>query len=465
MRYQFIDREMELNILEKEYRSKGTRLVIVYGRRRIGKTFLLNKFASNKKHLFYIAIESSKNIIYRDISNKISTLLGKPIGLLENIEQALELLTREFKDRFLVVLDEFQYIVEADPETPSRLQRFIDLNPNTNLVIVLSGSAVSFFEKQLLGYKSPLFGRRTASIQLKPLRFLDTWRFYEKYSALEALKAYAAFGPTPAYARYVNDDLDVFSNILDNILRPGSYLYDEALNFMRQEFREPSTYVAIINGVVDGYTRPVELANIARITSKTITKYIEVLEKLFIIERVYSLGRRRGNVQIEVIDPYFYFWFKYVKPYMNQLESGDEERVLEIVEKTYNEYLARIVETLVRRELLLDAISLNLINAETGRVGKWWYKGEEIDVVITGRNMCLFAEVKWSGMSKQEALREARILEAKASRTGLQKSVNKYAVVARRIEGIRKPVEEKQQYVLVDLLRLLETLKQKHTMS
>ncbi len=465
MRYRFINRLRELEILEKEYKSSGTRLVIVYGRRRIGKTFLLNYFVRNKRHLFYIAIESSKNMIYRDLSEKISALTGKPVGLLENIEQVLELIWKEFNERFVVILDEFQYLVEADPEAPSRIQRFIDLNPNTSLMIVLSGSAVSFFEKKLLGYKSPLFGRRTASIVLKPLSFLDVWDFYPRYNAINAIRAYAAFGPTPAYAKYVNDNLDVFSNILDHILRPGSYLYDEALNFMRQEFREPSTYIAIIDGVVKGYTRPIELADIARISSKTISKYIEILEKLHIIERVYSLGRKRGNVQVEIIDPYFYFWFKYVKPNITQLEGGNEEKVLEEIKKDYDTYLASIIELLVRREILPTLISLGIIKVELGRIGKWWYKGEEIDAIVIGKTTSLFVEVKWSNIDVKEAYNIARLLEEKANRTGLQKSMNKYAVISKNISDLIKPVEIHNQYVLVDLTRLLEFLKRNRTLS
>ncbi len=465
MRYRFINRLRELEILEREYKSRGTRLVIVYGRRRVGKTFLLNYFTRDKKHLFYIAIESSKNILYRDLSERISTLTGKPVGLFDNIEQVLEFILREFDEKFVVVLDEFQYIVEADPEAPSRIQRFIDLNPDTGLMIILSGSAVSFFEKRLLGYKSPLFGRRTASIVLKPLSFLDTWGFYPRYNAVDAIRAYAAFGPTPAYAKYVNDNVNVFSNILENILRPGSYLYDEALNFMRQEFREPSTYISIIEGVVKGYTRPVEIADIARVSSKTITKYIEVLEKLYIIERVYSLGKKRGNVELEVIDPYFSFWFKYIKPNITQLEGGGEEKVLDEIKKSYNTYLARIVESLVRREILSVMISWGLIKVEPGRIGKWWYKGEEIDAIVVGETTCLFAEVKWSSIDTREAFRLAKLLEEKASHTGLQKSINKYAIIAREIGDSMNPVETRNQYVLVDLTRLLEFLKQKHTLS
>ncbi len=465
MRYRFIDRRRELEVLEREYNSSGTRLIIVYGRRRIGKTFLLKHFVRNKDHLFYIAVESSKNIIYKELSGKIKSLLAKPVGLLENIDEVLELLRREYHGRFIIVLDEFQYIVEADPEAPSRIQRFIDLNPDTSLIIVLSGSAVSFFEKQLLGYKSPLFGRRTASILLKPMRFTDVWGFYEKYSPLEALQAYAAFGPTPAYARYINDRLSVFENILNNILRPGSYLYDEALDFMRQEFREPSTYIAIIDSIVNGYTRPAEIASIARVSSKTISKYIEILEKLYILERVYSLGRKRGSVQVEVVDPYFYFWFKYVKPNMSILEGGGEEQVLETIRKTYNEYMAGIIESLIRREILQQMIAQGILRVESGKIGKWWYKGEEIDVVVTSSSQSLFVEVKWSTLDKEEALSTARRLEEKASRTGLQKSINKYMVIARRVEDQRKPVEEYKQYIIVDLLRVLEILKQNHTLS
>ncbi len=458
MRYRFVDRSLELEILDREYRSTGLRLVVVYGRRRVGKTYLLNYFSRDKNRVFFIAIETSKSILYRELSKAVSQWLGKPIGTLDNLEDVLDLIRREARDRVVVVLDEFQYLVEADPEAVSRLQRFIDTHPDANLMIVICGSAVSFFEKELLGYRSPLFGRRTASIKLKPMRFLDVWNFYPRYNALEAIYAYSAFGGTPAYAQHVDDTVDVFTNIAHKILSRGSYLYDEALNFFRQEVREPSTYIAILSAIAHGYTRPSEVASIAGVTSKSISRYIELLEHLDIVERIRSLGRRRGEVRLEIVDPYFFFWFRFVKPRFSLLEQGYTYEVLEEVKKSYDTYVASVVEMLVRRELIHEIIARGLVEGELGVVGKWWYRGEEIDVVVQGTTRTVFAEVKWSDLSLREAMSIARELEAKASVSGLQKSSNIYVVIARRVEEC-KPLCREGPYVAMDLLKLLSYLR------
>ncbi len=458
MRFRFMDRVRELEILEKEFRGSGLRLVIVYGRRRVGKTYLLNYFSRGKDAVFFTAIEASKNVLYRELSRAISEWLGKPIGVLESIEDVLELIYREARERVVVVLDEFQHLVEADPETLSRLQRFIDTHPDADLMIVICGSAVSFFERELLGYRSPLFGRRTASIKLKPMRLLDVWGFYPRYNALEAIYAYSAFGGTPAYARYVDDEKSVFINIAEKILSRGSYLYDEAINFFRQEVREPSTYIAILSAIASGYTKPSEVASIAGITSKSISRYIELLENLDIVERIRSLGRKRGEVQLEIVDPYFHFWFRYVKPRFSQLEQGYTYEVLGEVKKSFDTYVARVVEMLIRRELVYELLSRRLIESEMGIVGKWWYRGEEIDVVVQGETKTLFIEVKWSDLDLREAMAIARDLEARASVSGLQKSSNLYLVIARSVERCR-PICRDGPYAAVDLLNLLTYLR------
>ncbi len=445
-------------MLEREYRSPGLRLVIVYGRRRVGKTYLLKRFVEGKKALFFVAIEASKHVLYRELSQALARFLGRRMGIVESIDDLLEILVEEARgEKIVVVLDEFQYLVDADPEIPSRIQRFVDTHPDAEIMLILCGSAISFFERELLGYRAPLFGRRTASMKLRPLGFLDAWRLYPRYGPREALYSYAAFGGTPAYAKLVDDGIDVFTNIARNILSPGSYLFTEAIDFLRQELREPGTYASMLSAIAEGYVKPSEIASVANVSSKTVSKYIEILEKLDIVERVRSLSRKRGEVRLEIIDPYFYFWFRYVKPRLSQLEQGYVDEVLEEVRKDYDTYVAKIVEILVRRELVHYIVSRKIVDAEMGIVGTWWYRGEEIDVVVRGESRALFIEVKWSDLDKREALSIARELEAKASVSGLQRSINTYLVVARTVEDC-KPLCREGPYAALDLLKFLEKI-------
>ncbi|NPA96403.1 MAG: ATP-binding protein [Crenarchaeota archaeon] len=455
MRHRFVDRALELRTLERVWRGEGPRLVIVYGRRRVGKTRLLKEFSRGKQTLFFVAIEAPKRVLYTELSKLVEELVGRPVGVLEGIDRVLELVASEV-ERPLVIIDEFQYLVDADPEAPSRIQRFVDQRPEADVMIVLCGSAVSFFERELLGYRSPLFGRRAAAVRLRPMRLVEAWGFYPRYGALDAVRVYSAFGGTPAYASAVDDSISVVSNIARSILDPSSYLFHEAIDFLRQELREPSTYVAILSAVARGYTRPSEVASIASVSQKTVSKYIDVLEHLDILERLRSMGRRRGEVQLEIIDPYFRFWFTFVKPHLSHLEAGLVEDVASIVSESLDEYTARVFETVVRRELA-PYIAREL-GIELGEVGKWWHKGEEIDVVIRGRRQAAFIEVKWSDLDRVELARIARDLEGKASSSGLQRSENTYIVVARRIEGC-SPLCVEKPYAGVSAEGFLEKLR------
>ena len=261
-------------------------------------------------------------------------------------------------------------------------------------MLIICGSAVSFFEKELLGYRAPLFGRRTATLRLRPMKFLDVWCFYPRYSAVDALRIYSIFGGTPVYARYVDDSKSVIDNIVENILRKGSYLYSEAIDLLRQEVRETSTYSSILNAIALGYTKVSEIASLAGISSKTISKYLQLLEQLDIIERIRSLGRRGGEARVEIIDPYFLFWYKYVKPNLSYLELDIVDPVKKRIREEIDLHVAQVLETLARRELVYDILVPRIIPLKLVEVGKWWYKGEEIDVVVGGKEKTVFIEVK-----------------------------------------------------------------------
>ncbi|MEM2200946.1 MAG: ATP-binding protein [Ignisphaera sp.] len=451
-----MDRVRELQIIERAIAGGGLKLVVVYGRRRIGKTHLLRYFCSSRRCFYFVAIEASKHVLYRELAKFLSIWLNRPVGVFDNLDDFLGFLIKEVGESIVVVLDEFQYIADSDPESVSRLQRFCDLNKNLDMVIMLCGSSISFFEKKLLGYSSPLFGRRTVSLKIKPMSLVDAWGFYPSYSALDAISTYSVFGGTPAYLVLVDESKDIFRNIAEKILWRGSYLFDEALNFFRQEVREPSTYIAILSAIANGYTKPGEIASIAGVTSKSISRYIDVLEYLDIVERVKPIGRRGGETRIEVVDPYFSFWFKYVKPNITRLELGYVNEVLEDIKNTFNIYISNTIETLFRRELVY--LFLRELGVEISEVGRWWHKNNEIDVVARGRDLAVFIEIKWSDINYRESLRIAKDLEAKASLSGLQKPRNLYITIAREVERC-KPICKENHYIAIDMLNMLNKIK------
>ncbi len=426
----FIDRGRELALLEELWGRGGFALVVVYGRRRVGKTRLLLEFARGKRLLYYSAIEAPLEALRADFSRAVRAQLGVPAS--GDPVELLEWLASTGQ-RALVILDEFQYMVEADPSLPSRLQRSIDtVLSRSGLMLVVCGSAVSFFERELLAYRSPLFGRSSASLRLGPLGFPEVRRYLSGYSAEEAAAAYGVVGGTPAYLRLLDPSRGVLEN-LRRLLRPGSPFCEEAPNLLRQELREPRTYMGLLAALAEGLRRGSEVAGAAGVDARTLPKYLAVLEELDIVTRVPKVGGRGSRLDFR--DNYFRFWFTFVYRLRHLLEAGLVEEAVEHVEEGLPAYMGAVYESLIR-ELLPALYRAGLVPVRPVEVGAWWSRRAEVDVVARepGRATA-FAEVKWRVVSGGEALEALRELEAKASETGLLSPESYFVLAVRRVEG------------------------------
>ena len=451
---------MELELLEKEYRKPGFSLIIIYGRRRIGKTRLLSEWIRNKKGIYYIASQLS----YRQLSEEFSTLIGRELGIWTP-NDIVEAITRVAADnrnnKIVVILDEFQYIVEADPSIVSRFQKAIDIFlTNTNIKIVLSGSAVSFFEKQLLGYKSPLFGRRTSSIKLKPIRFPQALGFFNKMSIEDSIKGYSILGGTPAYLKYAYNKENI-DELLYEILSPGSYLLTEAEDFLRQEVREPRTYMAILKALADGYNRPSEIASVVGVDPRSMNHYISVLRELEIIAHRRPLGFKKKS-RLYFTDNYFHFWFKYIIKNRGLVEAGYVKEAVEAVKETLDQYIAKVFELIVE-QTIPELYHMGVLKTKPVEVGKWWYRGIEIDLIVRDpQKSTTFIEVKWSNLSGNSIRGIINKLEEKAPRTGLISPINYYVVIAKAIEDSEDDIiEVDENRYAVDFTKTIEKLKSK----
>ena len=444
----FVDREYELQLLEKLWRRNTFSLIIIYGRRRVGKTRLLMEFARGKKCVYYTAVEATYDTLCREFSALVKRFLRIPISgdLLEVIEGISEIA----REKILIILDEFQYIVEADPSIPSRLQRLIDLKlSHKNIMLILCGSAVSFFEKKLLGYKSPIFGRRESSLKIRPFQFNQIRDFFPKYNLLDLIKIYGVVGGIPAYLEKLDPNKDVEENIL-SIITPGNYLYDEAPNFLRQEVREPRTYFSILAAIAEGKNTPSEAASAARIDARSISKYIDLLEELDIITRVKPLGFKKP-VKLIFRDNYFKFWFWYIYKLRSILEAGYIDEALNHILETFDRYISGVFENVVV-EIIPVLYRAKIIKTRPIQVGKWWHKDLEIDTIVRepGRSST-FVETKWSSLSAKEAEKIILKLEEKASKTGLVSPSNYYILIAKEIRDADTPLKLDDHRMMIDL--------------
>ena len=263
----FINRVRELAFLEKRYAAPQAELVVLYGRRRVGKTELLRRFCEGKRHFFYVADLGTTETTLAEVAKRYGELFhADPDSVhFATWDQAFKALARQAADeRLIVVLDEFTYLLQTDAAFPSILQRLWDETlQHSRLMVILSGSYVGIMEREVLAYQAPLYGRRTGQWHLQPLAFADARLFLPGYGTPDQVRAFAILGGVPAYLRQFTDRRPLLDNIEEAILSQGSFLYDEPRFLLQMELREPRVYFAILEAIATGRVRQDEISQAA----------------------------------------------------------------------------------------------------------------------------------------------------------------------------------------------------------
>ena len=383
----FIGRKQELQFLEDKYNSRVGQLIVLYGRRRVGKTETLREFCKGKKHIFYSCREVSDRLQLRSFSEKL---------LKENIPAASYI--KEFADwetalksvldlpygdeKKLLIIDEFPYMCRGNESIPSVLQNLWDeLFKDENVMIVLCGSAMSFIEKELLAEKNPLYGRATGIYKMEAMSFYDAVQFFPDYSDRDKIIAYSILGGIPHYLRQFDADLTLEENIKRNILTKGCVLYSEVEFLLRQDLRETPLYNSIIEAVALGNTRlnDISVKSLVDDTSKT-SVYLKNLIELEIVKREFSVNdgtKERANTNrglYRLTDNFFRFWYAFVFTNYSELESGDTDGVFEYAIKPYLHEFASFAFEDVCREYIRKMQRAGKLPFRYQRMGRWWGK-------------------------------------------------------------------------------------------
>ena len=288
----FIGRKNELDFLEQKYKSENGQLVIIYGRRRIGKTETIKQFCNDKSAVFFTCTQTEdKNQLKNFSSILLSNNLpqAKYISEFNSWEQAF-LALKDFpkleEERQIVVIDEFPYMVKGNSEIPSVLQKLWDTELNNqNIMIILCGSAMSFIEKEILSEENPLYGRATGIYKMLPMSFSDSSLFFSKWSKKDKVIAYSILGGITYYLNQFDSAKTLKENICSNILQKGSILYSEPEFLMRQELREPATYNTIIQAIATGKTSFNDIQNTTLIEKGKLSVYLKNLISLGLLTR------------------------------------------------------------------------------------------------------------------------------------------------------------------------------------
>ena len=382
----FIGREQELKFFKDKYNAPGGQLVVLYGRRRIGKTEMLRQFCEGKEYVFYSCRELSDTKQLEAFSERIlkaGSPAAKYINTFGDWESAfkgiLELSGGGRKK--LLVIDEFPYMCKGNPSIPSILQILWDeLLKNQEIMIVLCGSAMSFIEKKILSEKNPLYGRTTGIYKMNELPFDDAIKFFPNYSDEDKMLAYSILGGIPHYLRQFDPLLSLRENIIKNVLTKGCVLYSEVEFLIRQELREPALYNTVIEAIALGNTQLNDIYNKTQMDKSKISVYLKNLIELQILEREFSVlssskeqaTSTRGLYRIT--DNFFRFWFNFVFPNLSDLETDDAGGVLNYaVLPELNNFASPIFET-VCREFIRNKNRNNEWPFRLSKLGRWWGK-------------------------------------------------------------------------------------------
>lgn len=334
----FIGRDRELDVLRELAGSGRAEMFVLYGRRRVGKTELLQQFCQGSRAVYFLAAQVRDKDNLRGYRDALREGLDDP--LVESVEfpdwaSALAFTSdRAGDERLVVVLDEFPYLCEGNKGLPSLIQQFWDKQgKHSNLMLVLCGSQVSFMEKEVLAERSPLFGRRTGQRRLEPLAPEDAIRFFPRWELGDRVLAYSVLGGMPAYLQRFDDKRTFSDNLLRELLRPEGYLFDEVNFLLRSELSNPATYNSILTAVASGAERVGDIALCVGVDSTTANKYLSVLRELRLVDREIPvtdpdpLRSRRGTYRIA--DRFVSFHFRHLQPHLSLIEAGRGERVLE----------------------------------------------------------------------------------------------------------------------------------------
>ncbi len=373
----FLCREQELNKLNTRYRKKGLECVIIYGRRRVGKTALINEFVKDKPTVFFPALRSGAAENLAALSRAIH-LYSHPNAIEAPIyatyDAAFAEITRMLKDteRLIFVIDELPYLTKARPSILSQLQHLIDHDwKDTGIFIILCGSSASFMEDEVLSQKSPLFGRRTSQLKIQPLSYRDTARFNPGMSNEDNALIYGITGGVPHYINKLEAGMGIKKALLENFFDTSSYLFEEPENLLKQELREPGTYNAIITAISSGYTHINEISTKTGIESAACIKYLRILAELGIVEKTEPIVDRSKRKTVYRISDYFFrFWYRFIPGNMTPVVSGRMDQIFDAAVGSYiSDYMGLIFEDICRQYLVQYAEDLPVT---IGSIGEWW---------------------------------------------------------------------------------------------
>lgn len=398
----FIGRKEELGKLEAEYQRDGS-FVVVYGRRRVGKTTLIKEFLKGKTAFYYLATEELEALSMKRLAGVIGRTINNSLLNKAVFNDWLDLfqIIADYKpnEKKVLVIDEFPYLVKTNPAFPSILQNAWDeLLKDNNVMLILSGSLIGMMLKHTLSYDSPLYGRRTAQMRLSSLPFNDVY-MASGLTFERAVEQYAITGGVPKYLEFFEDGRELVDQIKDVVLNKSGFLYEEPFFLLRSESLSAVNYFSIIKTIADGNHKLGKIASALNQDTSSITPYLSTLTELGFIEKRIPVTEKNPEKTRKglyfISDNFIRFWFHYVYPYKGELELDNVQIVLDEINKDFKEKFVAFAYEDICKEIFQNLCKKGSIDFVPSRIGSYWLNDfnndTEIDVMaIDNQNKRVF---------------------------------------------------------------------------
>ena len=389
----FYCRDEELRKLNKRYENGKFECVVIYGRRRVGKTALINEFCKDKPTIFFSALNTTGKENLEALSKAIMSFErpnAESSPEFTTYDAALDELTALSKEqRIVFVIDEYPYLAKAKPAISAMLQHIIDHKwTDSQMYLILCGSSMSFMESQVLGKESPLYGRRTAQFKIMPLDYKETAVVHPNLSEEDNALIYGITGGVPHYINKLDVRDSVDEALMENLFDRSSYLYEEPANLLKQELREPAIYNSVITAIAGGASKANEIATKVGLESAFCAKYLKVLLDLGILKKETPITEKAGRKTVYAIgDNFFRFWYRFVPQNASAITAGRSDKIYDsVIKRHFSDYMGLVYEQMCKEYLFLYAEDLPIILSD---IGQWWgndakeKKEVQIDIVGT----------------------------------------------------------------------------------